>query len=308
MRLTPISFLGHVRSAALQRGMKRPIDILVLSDLHLGSYGCRAAELLNYLRSVKPRTVILNGDIIDIWAFNKTYFPEEHMQVVKKLLKWSAKLPVYYLTGNHDEALRRYSPAKLGNLRLVDQLVMKIDGRSHWFFHGDIFDATMKHSKWLAKLGGKGYDLLIRINHVVNVTLQFFGRPRMSFSKKIKDRVKGAVNFISDFELTMADIAIHDGHDVVVCGHIHKPRIGTLRTPKGEIVYMNSGDWIENMSALEYSDGRWALHLHEGPARVHSATPAEDFLVRECVPSSTGSPVHNTPWPQDGEQRAVAAR
>jgi len=190
---------------------KRPIDVLVLSDLHLGTYGCRAAELLTYLRSVKPRMVILNGDIIDIWQFNKRYFPKEHMRVVKKLMKWSSRIPVYYITGNHDEALRRYSPARLGNLRLVDQLTLNLDGRSHWFFHGDIFDATMKNARWLAKLGGHGYDLLIRINHLVNLVLHAFGRPRMSFSRRVKNSVKSAVNFISDFEQTMAEIALHDG-------------------------------------------------------------------------------------------------
>lgn len=242
---------------------KRKIEILVLSDLHLGSYGCRAAELLSYLRSISPSIVILNGDIIDIWAFNKKYFPKEHMRVVKKLLKWSARMPVYYITGNHDEALRKYSPAQLGNLRLVDQLALTIEGKKHWFFHGDIFDATMTNAKWLAKLGGTGYDLLIRINHWVNLTLQLIGKPRMSFSKKVKNGVKRAVNFISDFERTMADIAVHDGHDVVVCGHIHQPAMRIISTTYGTIEYLNSGDWIENLSALEYSQGRWSIYLHD---------------------------------------------
>jgi UDP-2,3-diacylglucosamine pyrophosphatase LpxH len=263
--------------------MKRKIDILVLSDLHLGTYGCRAAELLAYLRSVSPGMVILNGDIIDIWAFNKKYFPKEHMRVVKKLLKWSAKVPVYYITGNHDEALRKYSPAHLGNLRLVDRLVLDIDGRSHWFFHGDIFDATMKNAKWLAKLGGFGYDLLIRINHVVNAALLFFGRPRMSFSKRVKDSVKSAVDFISDFERTMAGIAVHEGHAAVVCGHIHQPRMGTITTPEGTIDYLNSGDWIENLSALEYADGRWSIYLHDAAQAELMALDRDDALSPELM-------------------------
>lgn len=242
---------------------KRRVDILVLSDLHLGTHGCRASELLSYLRTISPRRVILNGDIIDIWAFNKSYFPKEHMRVVKKLLKWSSKIPVHYLTGNHDEALRRYSPARLGGLRLADRLVLEIDGRSHWFFHGDIFDATMKNARWLAKLGGAGYDLLIRLNHWVNVLPVFFGRPRMSFSKRVKNSVKRAVSFISDFEHTMADFALHEGHDVVVCGHIHQPRMTTITTARGSVEYLNSGDWIENLSALEYVNGRWGIYLHD---------------------------------------------
>lgn len=243
--------------------MKRHVDILVLSDLHLGSYGCRAAELLDYLRTISPDMVVLNGDIIDIWAFNKRYFPKDHMRVVQKLLKWSAKMPVHYITGNHDEALRRYGPAQLGHLHLVDRLVLDIDGRSHWFFHGDIFDATMKNAKWLAKLGGFGYDMLIRLNHMVNLALVFFGKPRMSFSKKVKDSVKSAVNFISDFEQTMAGIALDEGHQVVVCGHIHQPAMREIHTAQGSIMYLNSGDWIENLSALEYTAGQWRLYRHD---------------------------------------------
>ncbi|MBK9760685.1 MAG: UDP-2,3-diacylglucosamine diphosphatase [Flavobacteriales bacterium] len=258
---------------------KRKIDILVLSDLHLGSFGCRAGELLTYLRSVSPEKVILNGDIIDIWAFNKKYFPKEHMRVVKKLLKWSAKIPVYYITGNHDEALRRYSPAQLGNLHLVDKLVLEIDGRSHWFFHGDIFDATMKNAKWLAKLGGFGYDLLMRLNHWVNLALTLFGRPRMSFSKRVKDSVKSAVNFISDFETTMVEIALNEGHQAVVCGHIHQPRISTIRSAHGTVDYLNSGDWIENLSALEYTNQRWTLYKHELMEEpIDDLVDAEDLL------------------------------
>lgn len=250
-------------SVLLSHRMKRKIDILVLSDLHLGSYGCRAAELLSYLRSVSPGTVILNGDIVDIWAFNKKYFPKEHMRVVQKLLKWSAKVPVYYSTGNHDEALRKYSPAQLGDLRMCDRLVLDIDGQSHWFFHGDIFDAAMKNAKWLAKLGGFGYDPLIRINHMMNNALELLGRPRMSFAKRVKDSVKSAVNFISDFERTMAEVAVHEGHAAVVCGHIHQPRMKTIRTTAGSVGYLNSGDWIENLSALEYANGRWSIYLHD---------------------------------------------
>ncbi len=241
---------------------KRDIDILVLSDLHLGTYGCRAKELLAYLRSVRPRMVILNGDIIDIWQFKKSYFPKSHMQVLKRLMKLAGKVPVYYITGNHDEALRRYSPASLGGLHLMDKLVLTIDGERYWFFHGDIFDMSTTHARWLARLGGVGYDLLIRINTVVNWCLERMGRPRMSFSKRIKQRVKQAVSYISDFEETAARIAVHEGHDHVVCGHIHQPQMRRITTSKGSVGYMNSGDWIEHLSALEYSGGKWRLYMH----------------------------------------------
>lgn len=242
--------------------MKRTIEVLVLSDIHLGTYGCRAEELLDYLRTVDPRMVILNGDIIDIWQFKKSYFPAAHMKVLKRLLKLAAKVPVYYITGNHDDALRRYSPATLGNLRLLDRLDLTLGGERYWFFHGDIFDASTTHARWLAKLGGFGYDLLIRSNNFVNRVLLFFGKPRMSFSARIKKSVKRAVSYIGDFERTAANIAIHDGFQHVVCGHIHQPQMRTIQDADGAVNYMNSGDWIEHMSALEYADGRWSLYMH----------------------------------------------
>ncbi len=179
----------------------------------------------------------------------------------KEPMKLAGKVPVYYITGN-DEALRRYSPASLGGLHLLDKLVLTIDGERYWFFHGDIFDMSTTHARWLARLGGVGYDLLIRINTVVNWCLERMGRPRMSFSKRIKQRVKRAVSYISDFEETAASIAVHEGHDHVVCGHIHQPQMRRITTPKGSVGYMNSGDWIEHLSALEYSGGKWRLYMH----------------------------------------------
>jgi UDP-2,3-diacylglucosamine pyrophosphatase LpxH len=261
-----------------KRPRKRKIDILVLSDLHLGTFGCRAQELNDYLRSVKPRMVILNGDIIDIWQFKKSYFPPGHMKVIKRLLKMAAKVPVYYITGNHDEALRKYSPAQLGKLRLVDKLYLTIDGERYWFFHGDVFDASMKHAKWLAKLGGHGYDLLIRINHVVNWILLGLGQPRMSLSKRVKQRVKKAVAYINDFEEIAATMAVHEGFGHVVCGHIHQPQMRTIELPKGRVKYMNSGDWIEHLSALEYAQGTWHLYQHE------AATLEEQVARLQRVP------------------------
>lgn len=259
--------------------MKRKLDVLVLSDLHLGTYGCRAEELLDYLRSVAPRTIILNGDIIDIWAFKKSYFPASHMKVLKRLMKLASKVPVYYITGNHDDALRRYSPAQLGNLYLCDRLELSLGGERYWFFHGDIFDASTTHARWLAKLGGFGYDLLIRTNNAVNRLLVLFGRPRMSFSARIKKSVKRAVSYIGDFERTAADIAIHEGFRYGVCGHIHQPQLRTITTDKGSVRYMNSGDWIEHMSALEYTDGKWSVYLHKPENSLVRTAEAEEETV-----------------------------
>jgi hypothetical protein len=241
----------------------RKIDILVLSDLHLGTYGCHAKELLLYLKSVKPKTVVLNGDIIDIWQFSKKFWPKSHMKVVKHILNWVSKgIKVYYVTGNHDEMLRKFTGFKLGNFTIVNKIVLDLDNNQKaWFFHGDVFDVTMQHSKWLAKLGGAGYDLLILINRSVNfISENIFKRGKLSFSKKIKNSVKSAVKFINDFEQIAAEIGINNKYDFVVCGHIHQPEMKKIINNKGSITYLNSGDWIENLTSLEYLNGEWTIH------------------------------------------------
>ena len=204
--------------------------------------------------------IILNGDIIDIWQFSKKYFPESHMKVLRKIMKFvSSDTPVYYLTGNHDELLRKFADFELGSLQLKNKLLLNIDDKKAWIFHGDVFDVTMQYSKWLAKLGAIGYDSLIHINTLINWVLQKFGKEKMSLSKKIKNSVKNAVKFINDFENTAAEIAIEKGYDFVICGHIHQPEIKKIKTDKGEVTYLNSGDWIENLSALEYNNGEWRI-------------------------------------------------
>lgn len=242
---------------------RRPLDIAVISDVHLGIYGCHAKELVNYLDSINPRILVLNGDIIDIWQFSKRYFPKSHTKVIRRILKMIGKgTEVYYLTGNHDEALRKYAGFGLSNFVIDNKLILDVDGKKHWFFHGDVYDVTMKNSKWLAKLGGKGYDLLIIINRLVNNILESMGREKMSFSKKVKESVKSAVKFISDFEQTVVEIAIDKEFDVVCCGHIHQPEIKEMRHDGKTITYMNSGDWVESLTALEYTQGAWSLYHH----------------------------------------------
>ena len=241
--------------------MKRKVDLVVLSDIHLGTYGCHAKEVLNYLNSIKPKQLVLNGDIFDIWQFRKRYFPKAHILIIKKLFSFAAKgTKIYYITGNHDEALRRFAGTKMGNIQIINKLILELDGKKAWFFHGDIFDATMKHAKWVAKLGGWGYDLLIIINRVINFFLLKFGKDRHSLSKKIKNSVKSAVSFISNFEETATDLAIDNGFDYVICGHIHHPKIQMFNNRNGQTLYLNSGDWIENLSALEYHNELWRLY------------------------------------------------
>lgn len=243
---------------------KRKIDLLVLSDIHLGTFGCHATELLHYLSSVKPRTLVLNGDIIDIWQFRKSYFPASHLNVIKKIISMSTKgTRVYYLTGNHDEFLRKFTDLHLGNISLLDKLVLDLDGKKAWIFHGDVFDASISHAKWLAKLGGWGYDLMILLNRLLNWILARLGKEPYSLSKKIKSNVKSAVKFISNFENICTDLAIEKKYDYVICGHIHEPKMEYIATEKGKTVYLNAGDWIENLTALEYNHKKWKLFRYK---------------------------------------------
>lgn len=271
---------------------KRKIDILVLSDTHLGTYGCHAGELLQYLRSIKPRQVILNGDIIDIWQFNKRYWPKTHMKVIKILMKWiSSGVSIYYVTGNHDEMLRKFAGLKIGSFRIVNKLLLDLDsGKKAWFFHGDVFDVTMQHSKWLAKLGAIGYDILIVINRSANfISEKIFKKGKISLSRKIKNSVKGAVKFISRFEITAAGIGIENGYDYVVCGHIHQPEVREMKNENGSIIYMNSGDWIENLTSLEYYNGNWHLYYYNSkdfkdhPENTHESELTNSQLYDKLI-------------------------
>jgi UDP-2,3-diacylglucosamine pyrophosphatase LpxH len=237
---------------------------VVISDVHLGTYGARASELVSYLRSIQPRTLVLNGDIIDIWQFSKHYFPADHMQVLKEITSLLSKgTKVYYITGNHDEMLRKFKGFSMGNFEIQNKLILPLTTGTAWIFHGDVFDTTMKHSKWIAKLGGKGYDLLIVLNTIVNWFSEKLGRGRISLSKKVKDSVKGVIKFVNNFEETAAEIAINNGYQFVVCGHIHHPQIKKMTNANGEsVMYLNSGDWVENSTALEYDKEQWTLYKH----------------------------------------------
>jgi UDP-2,3-diacylglucosamine pyrophosphatase LpxH len=243
---------------------KRKVEVAVISDVHLGTYGCHAKELLDYLSTIKPKILVLNGDIIDIWQFRKSYFPSKHLEVIKKIISMSTKgTKVYYITGNHDEFLRKFSDLHMGNISLIDKLVLELDNKKAWIFHGDVFDASITQAKWLAKLGGWGYDILILINRFINWVLARFNKEPYSLSKKIKNNVKSAVKFITNFENVCVELAIENKYDYVICGHIHEPKIEFMENEKGEVFYLNSGDWIENLTALEYNNKKWKLYQHD---------------------------------------------
>jgi UDP-2,3-diacylglucosamine pyrophosphatase LpxH len=241
---------------------KRSLDVVVISDLHLGSYGCRAKELVSYLKSIAPNILILNGDIIDCWQFSKHFFPPTHMQVIKEVMQMITRgTRVFYITGNHDEMMRKYSDTQIGNFTLTDKLVLEIDNKMTWVFHGDVFDNTTRNSaKFLAKLGSKGYNLLIRFNRLINFLLKLVGQERVSISKMVMAGVNKAVSKINDFETIAAELAIEKKYDFVICGHIHKPQKRVVENEKGKVTYLNSGDWVEHCTALEYKQNEWSIY------------------------------------------------
>ncbi|MAJ31056.1 MAG: UDP-2,3-diacylglucosamine hydrolase [Flavobacteriaceae bacterium] len=265
---------------------KRKLELVVLSDIHLGTYGCHAEELLIYLNSIAPKKLILNGDIIDIWQFKKRYFPSAHLKVIKKIIGMASKgTEVFYITGNHDEMLRKFSGNNMGSLKIVDKLLLDLDGEKTWIFHGDVFDISIQNAKWIAKLGGYGYDLLILLNRMLNWTLLKMGKEKYSLSKKIKNSVKGAISYIHNFEKVATDLAIENDFDCVICGHIHQPKKEWYTNNKGKVLYLNSGDWVENLTSLEYGFKRWKLYQynHDKLAPFYSDEELKEMNLEELI-------------------------
>ena len=251
---------------------KRSVDVVVISDVHLGTYGCRAKELTAYLKSISPSILILNGDIIDGWQFSKRYFPGAHMSVIKEILNLMTNgTRVFYITGNHDELLRRYADFQLSNFTLTDKLVLEIDHKMTWIFHGDVFDnATKGSAKIFAKLGSNGYEMLILFNRFINFLLKAVGRERVSISKRVMAGVNKAMSKINDFETIAAELAIAKKYEYVICGHIHQPQKRIVETAGGKVTYLNSGDWVEHLTSLEYCQKEWKIFEYDEKDFHHS--------------------------------------
>lgn len=268
--------------------MKREVELVIISDVHLGTYGCHAKELLTYLRSVKVNTLILNGDFIDIWQFKKKYFPKEHMQVLNCILKMAEQgTKVYYLTGNHDDSLRRYADFSTGNIHLRNHMTIQLNQKKYWIFHGDVFDLSIQFSPWVAKMGGKGYDYLILLNRFVNNVRARLGMKKMSLAAKVKDGVKSAVKFVDDFEDKAITLAAEQGYDYVVCGHIHRPQMRSVEKGGHQIMYLNSGDWVESLTALEYQWGCWTIYQYDENDYLDLPPLFEEILAEEDQPTAT---------------------
>lgn len=237
---------------------------IVLSDIHLGTKGSRARELVRFLKVVSCDTLILNGDIIDGWQLRKSgKWKKKHTLFFNLVLKrvYSSGINVIYIRGNHDDFLDQVIPFQLGNFQIVRDYVHESAGKKYFVVHGDIFDSVTNKMKWLAKMGDIGYTLLLRINHHYNQWRIKRGKPYYSLSAVVKASVKSAVSYISEFEQLLASLAQSRGFDGVICGHIHAPAIRMI----DGIEYLNSGDWVESMTALgEDFDGNWSILTYSG--------------------------------------------
>jgi UDP-2,3-diacylglucosamine pyrophosphatase LpxH len=227
-----------------------------ISDIHLGTKGCKAEFLLDFLKHTESDYLYLVGDIIDCWRLRRSwYWAQSHNDVVQKLLRKARKgTKVIYVPGNHDEPLRDYTDMQFGGVTILEETIHETaDGRRFLIMHGDKFDGIVKYARWLAILGDQAYNLLLAVNHWYNLWRRKFGYPYWSLSSYIKRRVKDAVSYIDDFEVALADEARRRGVDGVICGHIHKAEIRTF----DNILYCNDGDWVESCTALvEHPDGR----------------------------------------------------
>jgi len=230
-----------------------------ISDTHLGTPGSRATELLHFLKHTRSDTLYLVGDIVDGWQLKKRFFwPQTHNDVIQKLLRKARhSTRVIYIPGNHDEAARHYLGYNLCEVAIREDDIHKTaDGKRFWVVHGDLFDNVIQHARWLAYLGDRAYTALLKLNRLINYFRSMLNLPYWSLSQFLKHRVKSAVSFISAFETAMLTEARRRRCDGVVCGHIHKPE---MREVNG-VLYLNSGDWVESLSALvEHHDGRLEL-------------------------------------------------
>jgi UDP-2,3-diacylglucosamine pyrophosphatase LpxH len=224
--------------------MSQKINALFLSDIHLGSKGCNSKEVLEVLKMYQPKKLFLVGDIIDGWLLKKRiYWTQDYIKLIRKILNYSKNgTDVIYVTGNHDDFLRQYTPMYLGNIKVVNSISYK----NYLIIHGDQFDGVVK-LKWLGVIGSYGYELAL----VIDRTLKRFGYKK-SLSKILKDKVKKAVKFITDFEKQLAYQAYIKNYEGVICGHIHKPEDKFIGVKDKYIRYLNTGDWIENNSYIIY--------------------------------------------------------
>jgi UDP-2,3-diacylglucosamine pyrophosphatase LpxH len=252
-----------------------------ISDTHLGTRGCNAAMLLDFLKSIECETLYLVGDIVDGWQLKKGwYWPARHNDVVRCVMKMAKHgTRVVYVPGNHDELFRDYAGLNFGGVEILGEAIhVSADGRRLLILHGDEFDGVVMYAKWLAFLGDQAHELLLKLNRVVNFARRLFGLPYWSLSAHMKKRVKNAVQYVCSFEQAVARAAHERGVDGIVCGHIHTAEVRQI----GEVTYYNDGDWVESCTALvEHSSGQ--MEILDWADRKRREAAAATQREREAV-------------------------
>ena len=222
---------------------------IIVSDLHLGTKDSKAEEFIEFIESHPTDLLILNGDIVDGWALNRgTKWKKQHTKVISKLLHLSNTTRIIWIRGNHDEFIQEFIGTHLGAIEIREDYKLDINNtmESYYIFHGDVIDVFITKYKWLSKIGSVGYDFALWLNRVYNTYRKWRKLPYISISQKIKESVKVATNYVNDFEVTALSMATKKGCNGVICGHIHQPADRMINGKR----YLNSGDWIENMSAI----------------------------------------------------------
>jgi len=262
------------------------VRALFISDLHLGTRGCQAEKILDFLRRYEADMIYLVGDIVDGWQLKTGwYWPQSHNDVVQKLLRKARKgSRMIYVPGNHDEFMRDFYGIHFGGIEVIDKTIhVTADGKRYLVIHGDLFDVVIRHARWLALLGNHAYDLAIALNTHFNRIRRLFGLPYWSLSRWIKLKVKNAVNFIGEFEQTLTAEGRRQHVDGVICGHIHHP---VIRSFDG-LRYVNCGDWVESCTAaVEHFDGQ--LEIVEWVAA--DSSPANSSGLSRTDPAQPVSP------------------
>jgi len=244
--------------------LEREIEVAVISDIHLATHACKPKKVLKYLRSVSPKILVLNGDIIDSWRFSRNYFPKPQLKVIRQIIKMMEKgIQIYYITGNHDEFLRKFNHVQIGNLKIANQLILNLDDNKTWIFHGDIFDLVIHESKWLAKVGAALYGFLSIINNFFSPVFKKIRGKEIILFKSIKKHFVSEKPHPSDFEKKIGEVAELQGYQTVICGHTHIPREKIIDTRNTKIHYINCGDWLENFTAAEYNNKKWSLYYQD---------------------------------------------
>jgi UDP-2,3-diacylglucosamine pyrophosphatase LpxH len=276
MRLCDSASHGKWRKHSRVTAIKpRRFRALFISDVHLGTKGCQAERLLDFMRYHEADTIYLVGDIVDGWQLRSSwYWPQGHNDVVQKLLRQARKgVRIIYIPGNHDEFLRNYYGTHFGGVEVVENIMHEgVDGRRYLVVHGDLFDLVVTQARWLAHLGDTAYTFALWVNTIFNKVRRWLGFPYWSLSKWAKLKVKNAVSFIGEFEKTLSAEAKRHGADGVICGHIHH---AVMHDDFG-LRYLNCGDWVESCTAIaEGHDGTFEIiHWTETP-RLRQATAEE---------------------------------